>query len=104
VIGRGTKIDNSVHVAHNVEVGENVLIVAHAVIAGSVKIGDGAWIGPATCIRDHVTIGAGASVAIASLVMNDVPPGQTFMGSPAREMTALQLSLRRQATTSPAEG
>jgi UDP-3-O-[3-hydroxymyristoyl] glucosamine N-acyltransferase len=86
VIGRGTKIDNGVHVAHNCLVGEDCLIIAHAELSGSVVVGDGAWIGPSSCVREHLFIGAGALVGIGAVVVKDVEPGQTVVGNPAKPL------------------
>lgn len=86
-IGRGTKIDNLVHIAHNVEIGEDCLIIALAEVSGSVVIGDHAIVSPAASIRDHQTIGDGAHVGIGACVVKDVPAGQTWAGVPARRLT-----------------
>lgn len=87
VIGSGTKIDNLVHIAHNVRVGENCMIIAGAELSGSVVVGDGAWIAPNACVREHLTIGAGAKVGLGAVVVKDVEPGTTVVGNPARVMT-----------------
>jgi UDP-3-O-[3-hydroxymyristoyl] glucosamine N-acyltransferase len=102
VIGAGTKIDNLVHIGHNVTLGENCIIVAQAGIAGSCKIGAGVVIGGQCAISDHVTIGDGAQIAGKSGVMRDVGPGETVMGYPAkpirrfwRELATLSRLARR---------
>ncbi len=79
-VGRGTKIDNLVQIAHNVQVGENAIIVAQVGIAGSTRIGNGAMIGGQVAITDHVTVGDGARLGARSGVMGDVPPGATMSG------------------------
>ena len=84
VIGRGTKIDNLVHIAHNVRIGENCLIIAHAQIAGSVRIGNRCWLAPSCTINTGVTIGDDAMVALGSVVVHDVTPGAFVAGNPAR--------------------
>jgi UDP-3-O-[3-hydroxymyristoyl] glucosamine N-acyltransferase len=86
VIGENTKIDNQVQIAHNVRVGRNCAMAAHTGISGSVVIGDGAQFGGRAGVADHVTIGSGARIAAASGVMKDVPPGETWGGSPARPL------------------
>ncbi len=83
-IGRGTKIDNLVHIAHNVQVGEDCLIIAHAQIAGSVKIGDRCWLAPSCTINTGVSIGDDAMVALGSVVVRDVEAGTFVAGNPAR--------------------
>ncbi len=90
LIRRGTKIDNHCHVAHNVVVGQDVALTAHAMLAGSAAIGDGAWIAPSSCIRDGVSVGAKATVGLASLVNRDVPDGATVAGVPARPIATLR--------------
>jgi UDP-3-O-[3-hydroxymyristoyl] glucosamine N-acyltransferase len=83
-IGRGAKIDNLVHVGHNVRVGEDCVITAQCLIAGSAKIGARCWIAPCACIRNWVEIGEGAFVGLGAVVTKSVAPGETVMGVPAR--------------------
>lgn len=84
-IGRGTKVDNLVQVAHNVVIGEGALIVAQVGISGSVTIGAGAIVAGQAGIADHLAIGAGARVLAQGGVTKDVPAGATVSGYPARE-------------------
>jgi UDP-3-O-[3-hydroxymyristoyl] glucosamine N-acyltransferase len=84
VIGDGAKIDNLVQIAHNVRIGRRCVIAGCCGISGSAVIEDGAMLGGSVGISDHVTIGAGAKLAGASLVMRDVPPGESWCGAPAR--------------------
>lgn len=83
-IGRGTKIDNLVHIAHNVRIGEGCLIIAHVQIAGSVTIGNRCWLAPSCTITTGVTIGDDAMVAMGGVVVRDVDPGSFVAGNPAR--------------------
>lgn len=83
-IGDRSKIDNLVHVAHNALVGEDVVIVAGAIICGSVVLEDGCYVSAGAIIRDHVTVGAGSLVGMGAVVTKDVPAGVTVLGSPAR--------------------
>lgn len=84
IIGAGTKLDNLVHVAHNVRVGRACLLIAQVGIAGSAQIGDGVIVAGQVGIADNVTIGAGARIAAQSGVVGDVPAGETWTGFPAR--------------------
>jgi len=82
-IGRGTKIDNLVQVAHNCTIGENCVLVAQAGIAGSSKLGKHVTLGGQSGITDHITIGDNAMVAGQSGVFGSVAPGEVLSGTPA---------------------
>lgn len=84
VVGAGTKIDNLVHVAHNVRIGKLCLLMAQVGIAGSSHVEDGAILAGQSGIAGHVTIGAGARVAGQAGVFGDVPAGESWSGYPAR--------------------
>ena len=84
VIGSGTKIDNLVHVAHNVRIGQKCLLMAQVGVAGSVTVGDGAILAGQAGISGHLSIGAGARVAAQAGVFGDIPAGETWSGYPAR--------------------
>lgn len=84
VVGAGTKIDNLVHVGHNVRIGRNCMIVAQVGVAGSVDIGDGVQLAGQAGIAGHLTIGDGARIAAQAGVIGDVPAGETYSGYPAR--------------------
>lgn len=83
-IGAGTKIDNLVQIAHNVQIGKNCLIVSQVGISGSTKIGNQVILAGQAGIVGHVTIGDGAVITAQSGVMNDVDPKAVLFGSPAR--------------------
>ncbi|MDH4155932.1 MAG: UDP-3-O-(3-hydroxymyristoyl)glucosamine N-acyltransferase [candidate division Zixibacteria bacterium] len=85
-IGRGTKIDNLVQIAHNVEIGRNCIIVAQVGISGSTKIGHGVILAGQVGIIGHLEIGDGVRVAAQSGVSKSVPPGKTIFGYPARDI------------------
>lgn len=82
-IGAGTKIDNLVHLAHNVQVGRSSLILAQVGVAGSTAIGNGVVLAGQVGVAGHVNIGDGVRVAAQSGVSKDVPPGQELFGTPA---------------------
>jgi UDP-3-O-[3-hydroxymyristoyl] glucosamine N-acyltransferase len=84
VVGSGTKIDNLVHIAHNVRIGEKCLVMAQVGIAGSVTIGDGVILAGQAGISGHLSIGSGARLAAQAGVFGDVPAGETWSGYPAR--------------------
>jgi UDP-3-O-[3-hydroxymyristoyl] glucosamine N-acyltransferase len=83
IIKKRARIDNLVHVAHNVVIGEDAIVIALTMLGGSVTIGDRAWIAPAATIINQKNIGADAVVGLAAVVTKDVQEGQTVMGAPA---------------------
>jgi UDP-3-O-[3-hydroxymyristoyl] glucosamine N-acyltransferase len=84
VIGRGTKLDNLVHVGHNVRIGERCLLMAGVGIAGSTHIGNDVILAGHVGVTDHLLIGDGARIAAKSAVFGDIPAGASFSGHPAR--------------------
>jgi len=83
VIGEGTKIDNLVHIAHNVQIGRNCFIAGQVGFAGSCELGDGVMLGGQAGVADHISVGAGAKVAAQGGVIRDVPAGESWGGTPA---------------------
>lgn len=83
VIGAGTKIDNLVHVAHNVVMGKHCLIMGQVGFAGSTKLGDYCVIASQSGIAGHLKLGPQATVGAKSGVMRDVGPKETVLGMPA---------------------
>lgn len=83
VLGENTKLDNLVQIAHNVRLGRNCMVAAHAGLSGSVVAGDGVRFGGRAGIADHVTIGDGASIMAAAGVMHDIPAREIWGGFPA---------------------
>jgi UDP-3-O-[3-hydroxymyristoyl] glucosamine N-acyltransferase len=97
-IGRGTKIDNLVQIAHNCEIGEHCIIAGQTGLAGSATLGRGVVLGGQVAVRDHTTLGDGAMVAATSGIAEDVPPKSIFSGTPAlphRQSLREQGALRR---------
>jgi UDP-3-O-[3-hydroxymyristoyl] glucosamine N-acyltransferase len=84
-IGRGTKIDNLVQIAHNVRVGPLSILCAQVGVSGSTELGAGVVLAGQVGIVGHVRVGDGARVAAGSGVPHDVPPGVTVSGAPAVE-------------------
>lgn len=84
VIGAGTKIDNLVHLAHNVRVGRDCLIIEGVGVAGSTRIGNGVILAGQVGVTGHLTIGDGVRVSAQSGIGQDVPAGTDMGGSPAR--------------------
>ncbi len=87
VIGDGCRLDNLVHIAHNVQLGRSCVIVAQVGIAGSTVLEDFVQVGGQAAIAGHLRIGAGAQIAGKSGVMNDLEPGAVVFGTPAQPKT-----------------
>ena len=97
IIGRGTKIDNLVQIAHNVVIGEHCIIVSQVGIAGSTRLGNYVVLAGQAGLAGHLKIGNRVSVAAQAGVMNNIPDGEKWLGAPAqpdrqtkRQMIALQ--------------
>jgi UDP-3-O-[3-hydroxymyristoyl] glucosamine N-acyltransferase len=100
VIGEGTKIDNLVQIAHNVEIGRRCLVAAQTGISGSTVVGDHVMMGGQVGVADNLRIGEGAMIAAGSGVAGDIPAGAKYGGSPAvpaREWMKGHAALRRLA-------
>jgi UDP-3-O-[3-hydroxymyristoyl] glucosamine N-acyltransferase len=85
-IGSGAKLDNLIHVAHNVQIGKNTVIAAQTGISGSTKIGNNVKIGGQVGVVDHIEIGDNTSFGAQSGVSKSLPAGQTYFGTPAKEI------------------
>ena len=97
-IGRGTKIDDHVHIGHNVTIGESCILCGMVGISGSAILGDRVRLGGGVGIGDHVRIGDQAVIAAGSGVGTDVPANAFFSGYPAQphqRSFEQQLYLRR---------
>lgn len=86
VIGDGTKIDNLVHIAHNVTIGRDCLLCGQVGIAGSTEIGDRVVMAGQVGVADHVKVGSDVVIAGKSAVSSHVPSGRVMMGNPAMQM------------------
>ncbi len=83
LIGRGTKIDNLVQIAHNVQIGEDCIIVSQVGISGSTRLGNRVTVAGQVGIIGHLTIGDDVIIAAQSGVAKDIPDGAFYFGSPA---------------------
>lgn len=86
-VGKGTKIDNLVMIAHNVQIGQHCIIVSQVGIAGSTRVGNGVIIAGQVGIADHLEVGDGVIIAAKSGVAGNLEPGKTYLGIPAREIS-----------------
>ena len=82
-VKRGVKTDNFVHVAHNVTIGEDTIVVAQVAISGSVRIGKQVIIGGQVAVSDHVEIGDRVMIGSQSGVPKSIPSGEVVSGTPA---------------------
>jgi UDP-3-O-[3-hydroxymyristoyl] glucosamine N-acyltransferase len=83
VIGQGTKIDNLVHVAHNVVIGRHCLIMGQVGFGGSTCLGDYCVVASQSGVADHLKLGNQATIGAKSGVMRDIPDKGTVLGIPA---------------------
>ncbi|MBT3227706.1 MAG: UDP-3-O-(3-hydroxymyristoyl)glucosamine N-acyltransferase [Candidatus Marinimicrobia bacterium] len=83
-IGDGTKLDNQVHIAHNVRIGKNCFLTAQVAIAGSTDLGDRVQMGGQSGVIGHLKVGNDVSIATRGGVTHDIPDGTMVSGFPAR--------------------
>ena len=105
VIGEGTKIDNQVQIGHNVTIGRHCLLAAQIGLAGSLTIGDNVAIGAKAGLNNHIKIGDGAQIAAMSAVKDDIPANERWGGHlarPTRQWFRESLALERLARDSAA--
>lgn len=86
IIKEGAKIDNLVHVAHNVIIGRHSAIIANSMLGGSVEIGDYSWVAPSASILNQIIIGNNATVGMSAVVTKNVDNNITVAGLPARPL------------------
>jgi UDP-3-O-[3-hydroxymyristoyl] glucosamine N-acyltransferase len=111
VIGEGTKIDNQVQIGHNVTIGRHCLLAAQIGLAGSLTIGDNVALGAKVGINNHLKIGDGAQVTAMSAVKDDIPPNGRWGGHFAkptkqwfREIIAVERLVRDSTVDPKGEG
>ncbi|NRA98254.1 MAG: UDP-3-O-(3-hydroxymyristoyl)glucosamine N-acyltransferase [Rhodobacteraceae bacterium] len=85
-IGRGTKLDNLVHIGHNVTVGEDCLLCGQVGIAGSARIGNRVVMGGQCGVSDNIFVGDDVVAGGATKIFTNAPAGRVLLGSPAMKM------------------
>ena len=83
VVGRGTKVDNLVHIAHNVTIGPHSILVAQVGISGSTRLGSHVVVGGQAGLVDHIEIGDRAMIGAQAGVIRNVAEGEIVVGTPA---------------------
>lgn len=83
IIKEGAKIDNLVHIAHNVIIGKHSAVIANSMIGGSVIIDDYSWVAPSASILNQLHIGERATIGMGSVVMKNIPDNEVWTGFPA---------------------
>lgn len=83
-IGPGTKIDYNCHIAHNVNIGNDCLIIAGTILGGSVTIGNNCYLGIGCMIKNKVKIGNNVTIGMGAVVLKDVPDNYVMIGNPAK--------------------
>ncbi|MCX7012463.1 MAG: UDP-3-O-(3-hydroxymyristoyl)glucosamine N-acyltransferase [Candidatus Sumerlaeota bacterium] len=97
-IGAGTKLDNLVHIAHNVTIGRGCRLTGQVGIAGSATLGDDCVVAGQSGVKDNTRVGRGVQIGAKSAVLSNVPDGAAVIGIPAidgKEWTHVAASLRR---------
>lgn len=89
-IGDGCKLDNLVHVGHNVRLGRGVIIAAQSGLSGSCVVGDGVLVGGQVGFADHTEVGAGAKIGAQSGLHGKIPAGETWLGTPAQPISVMR--------------
>lgn len=89
IISDNVKTDDQVHIAHNCNIGKNVIITACSEISGSVTVGANTWIGPNCSILQKVVIGDNVTIGIGSIVTKDIASNKKIMGLESLELRSL---------------
>ena len=83
-IHKNVKIDNLVHIAHGVEIGENSLIIANSMIGGSTKIGKNVWVAPSASLINKIEVNDNALIGLGAVVVKSVEESHIVAGNPAK--------------------
>jgi UDP-3-O-[3-hydroxymyristoyl] glucosamine N-acyltransferase len=97
-IGSGTKLDNLVHIGHNVQIGRDCLLCGQVGIAGSARIGDRVVLGGQCGVNDNIFVGNDVIAGGATKIFTNAPAGRVLLGYPAVKMEThveMQKALRR---------
>jgi UDP-3-O-[3-hydroxymyristoyl] glucosamine N-acyltransferase len=86
IIGNGTKIGSFCNIGHNTVLGENNLLTSNVILAGSIAVGNNVYFGVASSIRNKITVGNNVTIGQGSVVVKDIPQGETWLGNPAKKM------------------
>ena len=79
-------VAGQVLLTHDDELADGVTLAGRVTLAGGVRVGEAAYLGQGAMVREFLTIGAGAVIGMGSVVLTNVPDGQTWVGSPARKL------------------
>lgn len=83
-IGDNVKIDNLIHIAHNVKIGKGSYIVAQTLLGGSAEIGENVWVAPCSAIKNQVKVGKNSIIGLGAVVIKNVEENKVMVGVPAR--------------------
>ncbi len=86
LLKKNVKVDNLVHIAHGVEIGENSLVIANAMVAGSVKIGKNVWVAPSSSIINGKSVSDNAVIGLGAVVIKNVDAEQVIVGNPGKPL------------------
>lgn len=83
---KNSKVDNLVHIAHGVEIGENSLIIANSMIAGSAKIGKNVWVAPSASILNKKVVKDNSVIGMGAVILKDVEENEVIVGNPGKSI------------------
>lgn len=95
IIGRYSRIDNLVHIAHGVKIHDRVMVIANTCVAGRAVLEDDVWVGPVSAVRNGITIGEKGRISMGSVVTRNVEPGQAVTGNFAIEHQEFLKNLKK---------